>query len=204
MDIDILEDGTRNAIDEGAPQVDYQDGGGIGIIGTALMKVVNFFGKIVSVFGGLPRGDYQKFMRVLYPGMLTKAQDTQLAVRALWFLGEIIEVRPSGDFGVIEKNRTFSTMLRFYEDLAAAGDRFYGVYCGTDIPQTPEEFNRICKFVYYGPKFIKGKDPEKPIIIVDGVEPIEQASMTPLVIIGLLILGTVVAVAMGAFKGKGG
>jgi hypothetical protein len=167
----------------------------------AITQVIGTIGKIGGVigklFGSAPRGEYQKFLRVVYPGMVEQARSRDLPVRIFWFDQEIIEVRPDGSYGVIARQiASIQDMERYYSE-ASKTQRFLSVSCGADAPNSPEEFAANCSLTQWGPR------ESPPLIDSDKNGQVTQAGIIPGNLTGLLIVGAIVAivvVAVALFK----
>jgi hypothetical protein len=72
---------------------------------------------LLRLFGGAPRGDFQKFSRTIYPHLERQAAATGRNAYAWWF-GDIVEVRPDGTFAAVASFTDMNAANDWLIDLA--------------------------------------------------------------------------------------
>jgi hypothetical protein len=135
-------------------------GGGdmTGLETTAIIKggglIVDKAPDIIGVLGRLigvpPRGDLQKFNRVMVPPMVRQASATGLPVDAFWF-GDIVRVNADGTYGVSYQNVGTLASAREIWATQAKTAQFYTMECGSGLMDSSTAH---CTFLLHGRKSI--------------------------------------------------
>lgn len=82
--------------------------------------------------GPLPRGDFQKFKRTIYPHMAKKSQDTGKGVFAFWF-GDVIRVGAGGSWGSVGRVSNIMQADLIFEERAEAEGVVYVLVCPSGV-----------------------------------------------------------------------
>jgi len=108
------------------------------------LDVVAFFGKLI---GALPRGDFQKFQRTIYPVMVEHANLTNRSVYSFWF-GDVIRVGPGGGWGSIGLfNGIIEAKAKFQEQADKEGV-VYWLSCAPGLDaNSPSDIAAKCTFI---------------------------------------------------------
>ena len=110
------------------------------------MDIAAFFSKL---FGFLPRGDFQKFSRTVYPYMVAQADQTGKNVYAFWF-GDVIRVAPGGGWGSIGIFGSLAAAQEKYKELAEKEGVLFEFSCGPGLDaNNPADIQAKCTFIRY-------------------------------------------------------
>ena len=101
-----------------------------------------------GLFGGLPRGDFQKFQRTIYPFMSDKADTTGKSVYAFWF-GDVIRVGPDGQWGSIGVTESIAGAEEVFKLQTEKEGTIYVFRCGAGV-----DFNQVSQ-IQNGCSFVK-------------------------------------------------
>ncbi len=102
-----------------------------------------FFARL---FGALPRGDFQKFQRTIYPVMAQHATNTGVAVYAFWF-GDLIRVGPGGVWGSIGPKTSLAEALEKLKDQLQTEGVAFTLQCQTKTDwNDPNSIASTCHF----------------------------------------------------------
>jgi len=139
--------------------------------------VENILGQLI---GPLPRGEFRKFCREIYPGMQNYANRSGTNVYCFWF-GDIIGVRPNGEWEVVGRPETLTGFYAWVEDHAKIYE-FAVLDCGAG-PETGS-----CHYDVYG----EGKLKETVPAILAGAVTTKTALYVGLAAVGAIVLFAVI------------
>jgi len=110
---------------------------------STVTTVSEFFGKLVGV---LPRGDFQKFKRTIYPHMVVQADRTGKGVYAFWF-GDVIRVGPGGSWGSVAVVSSVAGAEEIFRQRADKEGQVYVIRCGAEVDWNSDSSIRAgCSF----------------------------------------------------------
>lgn len=118
-----------------------------------LPSVSRLLGNALTGQFGLPRGDFKKFERTIFPVMLRQAQISGISSHAFWF-GDVVEITPNANIAtpiIRARVGTLNAANQFWLDLQIT--EAFNIFRCTD----PVDFNslddvgRKCSFVRVGP-----------------------------------------------------
>lgn len=129
-----------------------------------LKNLPKFLGldRLSGLFSWAPRGDYQKFQRIILPTMKSAALSKGYPIYAYWF-GELIEVDQYGRWGVIYPSEpglevSLTQALLHLQDMKGWLDTWGVLKCdGVSFAgATAEDVARLCSIDVYGPGAVLG------------------------------------------------
>jgi len=95
--------------------------------------VSNFLkGFLSKLSGPLPRGDFQKFKRTIYPHMAQKSRESGKGVFAFWF-GDVIRVGAGGSWGSVARVSNVLKAELIFEERAEAEGVVYVLVCPSGV-----------------------------------------------------------------------